>query len=77
LEAINQLEEALAPYNEANGSTLKILRRRLSLWMSSSKVMGSAVYMRGELSLKYGGSQFWVSSDNRRIDCMLIKSRTG
>ena len=55
---------------------MKVIQRRLALWLQADKPLGSLSYVRAELALKYGGQQFWVTSfDNKNIDCMFIKSK--
>ena len=75
VNALGTIEGFIGQYEEASGWTR--LKRRVTLWLSSEKPLGSSSYMRAELEMKYNGEQFWVPSGNKRIDCMLLKSRTG
>ena len=50
------------------------MKKRVKLWLTSDKPMGTGDLMRSELVVRYGAEQFWVSSyDGCRIDCLLIR----
>lgn len=47
----------------------------MQLWCRKDKPLGCQDFMRAELSYKYKGQQFWVTSnDGYKIDCYIIKA---
>jgi hypothetical protein len=73
---IQILEKGLQAYflNQYDLPGFASMKKRIKLWLTSDKPMGTGDLMRSELVVRYGAEQFWVSSyDGCRIDCLLIR----
>lgn len=73
---MQMLEKELQAYflNQYDLPGFASMKKRVKLWVTSDKPMGTGDLMRSELVVRYGAEQFWVSSyDGCRIDCLLIR----
>ena len=76
IHQMQMLEKDLQAYflNQYDLPGFASMKKRVKLWLTSDKPMGTGDLMRSELIVRYEAAQFWVSSyDGCRIDCLLIR----